>query len=125
MVTFRTMGAMVVLASLLASASHGQPSGDERSITRGHAIVLTNCSMCHAVGRAGDSPNPVAPRFRELSQRYPIENLGEALAEGIIVGHPEMPQLSFSAREVSDIIAYLDSIQVRRNASGRPHRTLG
>jgi mono/diheme cytochrome c family protein len=76
--------------------------------------------MCHAIGPYGDSPNGLAPRFRELHRRYPVENLGEALAEGIIVGHPEMPQFHFSAGEVSDIVAYLQSIQTHQHARLAP-----
>lgn len=72
--------------------------------------------MCHAIGKAGDSPNPIAPPFRRLHERYPVENLAEALAEGILVGHPEMPEFRFSAHEVLDIIAYLKSIQTDAHA---------
>ena len=31
---------------------------------RGLVIVRTNCSRCHAVGKVGDSPLPIAPPFR-------------------------------------------------------------
>jgi cytochrome c len=83
---------------------------------RGHALVARNCSMCHAIEKVGDSPNPAAPPFRRLHERYPVENLGEALAEGILVGHPQMPEFRFAADEVSDIIAYLKSIQTDAHA---------
>ena len=99
------------------SVAFPQPANDAQAIIRGQGLVQTNCSMCHAIGATGDSPNPQAPHFRDLYQRYPVENLGEALAEGLIVGHPAMPEFRFTAREVSDIIAYLNSIQTNRHAS--------
>ena len=53
------------------------------------------------------------PAFRILGQRYPIESLEEALAEGVMSGHPDMPEFSFDAHDVGAIIAYLKSIQQR------------
>ena len=47
------------------------------------------------------------------STRYPIESLEEALGEGIMTGHPDMPEFSFDAAQVGAIIAYLKSIQTR------------
>ena len=106
--------AVAALAALLiAGPALAQPPPDHQSsITRGEALVSQNCSMCHATGTSGDSPNPQAPHFRELGQRYPVQDLGEALAEGIIVGHGPMPELRFSSGDVTDIVAYLQSIQV-------------
>ena len=59
---------------------------------RGLVIVRANCSRCHAVGKIGDSPLPIAPPFRTLHERYPAEDLQEPLAEGIVTGHPTMPE---------------------------------
>ena len=49
--------------------------------------VLMPVKPCHAIGRSGASPNPKSPPFRDLSRRYPLSNLEEALGEGIVVGH--------------------------------------
>jgi hypothetical protein len=51
--------------------------------------------------------------FRTLGKRYPIEALEEALGEGIISGHPDMPEFRFERNEVRAITAYLKSIQER------------
>lgn len=83
----------------------------EGRIQRGRTFVQTNCAMCHAVGRVGESPLQEAPPFRTLKQRYPIEDLAEALAEGIITGHPSMPEFQLDAAQVNDVMAYLESIQ--------------
>jgi len=77
----------------------------------GEALLSKDCGPCHSVGKTGDSPNKQAPAFRTLGQRYPIESLEEALGEGIMTGHPDMPEFSFDADEVGAIIAYLKSIQ--------------
>ena len=52
-----------------------------------------------------------APPFRDLKLRYPIEDLAEALAEGIMTAHPQMPVFTFSAEEVDDLLAYLDRLE--------------
>jgi len=80
---------------------------------RGEALLAKNCARCHAIGRTGTSPHSMAPPFRTLSRKYPIEGLAEALAEGIFVGHPDMPEFAFEADEVGAILAYLGSIQER------------
>jgi mono/diheme cytochrome c family protein len=91
---------------LMASAATAQDAA-----ARGQAIVEQNCAGCHAVGKQGVSPLPAAPPFRTLGQRYPLVNLEEALAEGIVTGHPDMPPFAFEPDEVSALIDYLESIQ--------------
>ena len=84
----------------------------EKDLTaKGQALVKENCSRCHAIGKEGDSPHPEAPPFRTLSSKYPVEDLAESLAEGIVSGHPDMPIFAFSAHDVEAIIEYLQSIQ--------------
>ena len=78
---------------------------------RGETLLTTRCSRCHATGRTGTSPHSAAPPFRTLSQRYPIEGLAEALAEGLSVGHPDMLEFVFELDEIAAILAYLKSIQ--------------
>lgn len=90
----------------------GQPA-IAQELKRGEELLSRNCAACHAVARNGESPNKVAPPFRTLGQRYPIESLEEALGEGIMSGHPDMPEFSFDPGDVGAIIAYLKSIQQR------------
>src|ERR1700751_3698074 len=59
---------------------------------RGKNFVVTNCSRCHAVDKMTPSPLKIAPPFRDLHNKYPIETLQDALAEGISTGHPTMPE---------------------------------
>ena len=80
------------------------------SATAGRIIAEAKCASCHAVGPHGDSPFPPAPAFRDLHQRYDVGALEEALAEGIVSGHPAMPEFTFSPAEISALIAYLRSL---------------
>jgi cytochrome c len=96
--------------ALCVSAAAAQ---DAATLRRGEALVNRNCSRCHATARTGQSTHPEAPLFRSLGKRYPIEALEEALGEGIISGHPDMPEFRFESNDVGAIIAYLKSIQER------------
>ena len=102
------------LAIILAPLAPSRAKGDEvlsPAAQRGLVIVRTNCSRCHAVGKMGNSPLPIAPPFRTLHERYPVEDLQEPLAEGIVTGHPTMPEFRFDPGQVGDIIAYLKSLE--------------
>jgi mono/diheme cytochrome c family protein len=104
---------MVVVAALAWGASTGcsLAQGDQAVIKRGETLMTRHCASCHAVGVNDSSPRAEAPPFRTLSSRYPIDALEEALGEGMVSGHPDMPELQFSATDVGAIIAYLKSIQ--------------
>ena len=117
----RSMLAGFAVAVLIGQAAQAAPSTTSApsSAERGLELARRNCGMCHALGDTGASPNPEAPPFRQLGRRYPLENLEEALAEGILTGHPAMPQFRFSPNEIKDLIAYLKNVQVRHEASLR------
>jgi cytochrome c len=78
----------------------------------GKIFLEQTCSGCHAVGATGDSPLAKAPTFRDIVQRYPPEDLEESLAEGIVTGHPDMPQVELDPKTIADVIAYLDALKV-------------
>jgi hypothetical protein len=63
------------------------------------------------VAKEGDSPLAAAPPFRTLARNYPLENLEEALAEGIFAGHPDMPDDPWAPLDIQKLIAYLKTIQ--------------
>lgn len=109
----------VLLASVcFATACATQPS-ERSAIARGREIAQTNCSTCHAVGRSGESPFPEAPPFRALSTNYRVASLEEALAEGISVGHPAMPEFQFAPDDVHALVAYLQSVQDTNNQTNQ------
>jgi mono/diheme cytochrome c family protein len=107
------LAGIVVLATSLATA-------DESSERRGRAIAQSKCARCHAIGVEGDSPVALAPPFRVLPQRYPVENLAEALAEGIYVGHPMMPEFKFDPPEIDALLAFIEDLAKRAETSRKP-----
>jgi mono/diheme cytochrome c family protein len=109
------MNAKLRIASIALSMMPQFVQGQEPSALeqRGRDLLTANCGRCHSVTRTGDSPNSAAPPFRTLSRKYPIDSLSEALAEGLSVGHSDMPEFVFDPDEITAILAYLKSIQVR------------
>lgn len=104
----RTPVAIASLALLIACTT---PTAPEEDTQRGGELAATYCGSCHATGASGASPAPEAPAFRTLSRNYRVDTLEEALAEGISVGHPAMPQFQFAPDDVDAIVAYMQSIQ--------------
>lgn len=105
--------ALLSLATANAFASDGGGDPD-----RGHDLAVARCGACHAVEPRGRSPLRAAPAFRTLGRRYPVESLDEALAEGIVAGHPDMPSDPWEAADIADFIAYLErlaSVRSRRD----------
>jgi cytochrome c len=78
---------------------------------RGKAFALHNCARCHAIDRTSASRLPIAPPFRILHTRYPIETLSEALAEGIVTGHADMPEFQLDPDQIHDLLSYLKTLE--------------
>lgn len=83
-------------------------------VAEGRRLAEINCSRCHAIGAEGESRNPLSPPFRTLSRNYPVNSLEEAFAEGILVGHPSMPEFRLEPQEIDDLLAYIESVQEQR-----------
>lgn len=87
----RSIGALLWFAGA-TSVAWAQATPEEASgIDHGRALVVENCSGCHAVGPDGSSPHPRAPAFRQLGDRFPIDALEETFIDSIDTGHPGMP----------------------------------
>lgn len=106
------VSARLSLAALAVAWAGGVAAGDEDLVARGLEIARAACADCHAIGTTGDSPKPQAPPFRELGRKYPVENLEEALAEGVVVGHPGMPEVRMNEADIGAFLAYLKTVQV-------------
>ena len=96
------------LIALIATASASAASPAEQ---RGKLYAQSHCARCHAIDRTGESPLQIAPPFRTLHLRYPIESLGEALAEGIYTGHAEMPAFELTPDQIHDLLSYLKTLE--------------
>lgn len=78
---------------------------------KGEAIAETMCATCHAIGIDDESIHADAPPFRTLSAKFPIDALAEPLVEGIMVGHPDMPEFQFDANDVEALLTYIEGVQ--------------
>ena len=98
------------LTDFVLSLGEGQKAASDPA-TQGFDLLRSNCARCHAIDAASLSPEPKAPPFRDVVKKYNPDDLEEALAEGIVTGHNNMPVFSFSPEEVTAIIAYLDTLK--------------
>lgn len=91
-------------------------------IDRGRDIAEANCGRCHALGRTGESPHAKAPPFRTIGARYPVEQLAEALAEGIVTGHADMPEFTFEPEDIGALLAFLSDLSAGAGAPPVPKK---
>ena len=87
------------------------PCHAEPNVLAGKAFARANCSHCHSIDKFTPSSLAIAPPFRTLHLRYPVESLEEALGEGIVTGHPSMPEFRLDPGQVSDFIVFLKSLE--------------
>jgi cytochrome c len=92
-------------------ALHGPAVAASASEQRGQFFARTNCAKCHAIDKVSESPLRIAPPFRTLHRRYPIEALEEAFAEGISTGHPTMPEYQLAPDQINDLLAFMRTLK--------------
>jgi mono/diheme cytochrome c family protein len=115
--------AMFVAGSFATAARGAEPAGEQKAfVEKGRTIAFGRCGRCHALGLKDQSPHPQAPPFRLVVERYPSENLAEALAEGIVAGHPDMPVIVLTPNEIEAFLAYLDSL-APEDAPAKPSKS--
>ncbi len=102
--------AMAAIASFGVYGASAQQPTQDTFVAQGRVFAEKNCGRCHALGDIDPSPHPKAPPFRRVAERYPSENLAEALAEGIVAGHPDMPVFVLRPDEIEKFLAFLDSL---------------
>ena len=100
------LAAVIILDAACPALAQSSPAA-QRCLT----FVRVHCAQCHAIDMVSDSPLTIAPPFRTLYQRFPIDSLQRRLSEGIVAAHPTMPQFRLDADQVSDVIAYLRSLE--------------
>ena len=111
----RLLAPVIALGSLLSfaspPASAQSPAAPSPAAQRGLTFVRVHSSQCHSIDKVSDCPLAVAPPFRTLHQKFPIESLRPRLAEGIMASHPTMPQFRLDADQISDVLAYIETLQ--------------
>jgi cytochrome c len=101
------LGGIVCLTVLLV----GPAQASDKSV--GHMIVEQECSSCHAVEGTGESPNPKSPPFRTFVNRYPSEQLAEALTNRTSIAHGDMPEFMFEPEDISEVVIYLETLRAK------------
>lgn len=100
-----TIGLFVVAGLVSNAIAGGAPDFDA-----GRQLAERYCAKCHAIGAVGKSPFEPAPPFRTFHRKWPLENLEEALAEGIVVGHEAMPAFELTTDEISNLIGHIQTL---------------
>ena len=95
--------ALVLLAARVFAQSPAAQIG--LTFVRGH------CAECHSIDKVSESPLTIAPPFRTFHQKFPIESLRRRLAEGITTTHPTMPQFRLDPDQISDVLAYIQTLE--------------
>jgi mono/diheme cytochrome c family protein len=107
----RTMFQYLTITTFLALAATTMAMAESPAEMRGRAFAQANCAKCHSIDRYTASPLKVAPPFRTLHNRYPVDTLAEAFAEGIDTGHPSMPMFQLEPDQISDLLAFLKTLE--------------
>lgn len=94
---------------LLTTVSSGFAASPSEQ--RGQTFARNNCARCHSIDKVTASPLKIAPPFRTLHTRYPVEQLAEAFAEGIYTGHPTMPAFQLAPDQINDLISFLQTLE--------------
>ena len=108
--SIKAFSVLVLSLTLFNAEAEAGAAGDADA---GRAFATAHCARCHATGPDGASPLAVAPPFRTLRDRFVLEWLERALAEGIGVGHRDarfMPEMVLTKPEIDDLIAYLRTL---------------
>jgi mono/diheme cytochrome c family protein len=98
------------VAQPLAMPADAQRPENRESARVGREVAQEHCARCHAIGRRGQSPNPKAPRFPLIAERYPNNNPAPVLIDGTVVRHPGMPEFRLLENETDGLVSYLRRI---------------
>jgi mono/diheme cytochrome c family protein len=109
----------VAAAALAGQAQAGPAPAASAAAERGLRLAERNCSVCHAIGARGESPNAKAPPFRLLYRRYPADTLDEAFRRGLLTRHPAMPEMRFLPQEIADLTSYFRTLRGRGETEAR------
>ena len=109
---------LMSLALLIASpATAAEPEAQapsptkEQLIASGQKLASDKCASCHSIEKQGNSPHKDAPPFRTFADKWPLSSLEESLAEGIVTGHKDMPEVVFTPKQIGQFLEFLGSLQ--------------
>ncbi len=107
----RFLSALLLSLTLVcAPIGHAQ---DRSAVDAGRTLADRLCASCHAIGKTGPSKLAKAPPFRVIANRYSVWTLQEALAEGIVTGHAQMPEFVLNPDEINDLLSFMDTFTAK------------
>ena len=112
--TLRMVAALACLVLPLLGATGGAAQALDPEQQRARAMLENLCGRCHAVGKTGKSPNPLAPPFRRFGEKLYDTDMVQRLQDGLTTIHPDMPTFRFNRHEAAAAVNYLRSIQKSR-----------
>jgi hypothetical protein len=110
----RKLSALAALALPLLCASSRVAQALDPEQQRAKAMLENLCGRCHAVGKTGKSPNPLAPAFRRFGEKLYDTDMVQRLQDGLTTIHRDMPTFRFNQHEATAAVNYLRSIQKSR-----------
>lgn len=102
------LGALALPAQAMPADAQRPENAESAAI--GREVAQKLCARCHAIDRKGRSPNPKAPRFPLIAERYPNNNPAAKLVDGTVMRHPGMPEFHMLEIETDGLVAYLRRI---------------
>ncbi|OCK58938.1 cytochrome c [Bradyrhizobium sp. LMTR 3] len=111
--TSRKLWVLAALALPLLGAGGAAQALDAEQ-QRAKTMLEDLCARCHAVGKTGKSPNPLAPPFRTFGEKLYDTDMVQRLQDGLTTIHREMPTFRFNRHEAAAAVNYLRSIQRSR-----------
>lgn len=85
------------------------PDAASADAQRGEIIAERWCSACHLVGPDQVRAIDGVATFEEIAQRHDVT--AEGLRAFLVSPHPVMPDMALTRDEISDIVAYIESLQ--------------
>ena len=103
--------ALILCTALSLFAQTAMASGDPE---RGFTLAKQWCSSCHLVGEGQNTTTTEAPPFATIAQRSADQI--SALAGFLADPHPPMPDMNLTRQEISDLLAYIESLKAPLSA---------
>ena len=113
---------LTAMAGAGPASAQSSSAQDPPAVARGADVAQKVCSRCHAVALEETSRERDAPLFRAVSRLYSAEALETKLTDIAAQGHFEMPRVTLTEDEISDLSAYIASLQPLEEQQPPPPR---
>ncbi len=101
--------------SLAAPKAMSEEVAKQPSAQAGLELSRKLCKACHVVDEQGSGATPVGPPpFTSIANKP--GQTADLIKGAMILPHPPMPDIQLSNEEMTDIIAYLDTLRTDKSA---------